>query len=212
MNKALDIVAKILSVVFYPLFAPTYGIVLYCGASYATDEPLPLVYSVAAVMLTVFTTVFIPITSILIRMYRGSIKDIQIENAEERTVPYLYTIFCFGVWSFILIHSLQAPFYLFLIAVGATLAILLVTVINLFWKISAHMTGLGGLFGGFITYCMGTGTIPSVWSMCLWISVILLVMYARLRLNAHTPGQVIAGWLLGIVCTTIPYCIIWYAA
>jgi beta-lactamase regulating signal transducer with metallopeptidase domain len=46
----------------------------------------------------------------------------------------------------------------------------------------------------------------------LWILIVsLLLMYARLYLNAHTPLQVVCGYILGIVCTFTPNLIIYYA-
>ena len=41
--------------------------------------------------------------------------------------------------------------------------------------------------------------------------VSLLLMYARLYLNAHTPMQVVCGYILGLICTFIPNLIIYHA-
>lgn len=212
MKQIPDIIANILSVVFYPLFVPTYGMALFCYSYHTVIQPLPVIWSAVAIGGTLFLTAVIPITAIWIRMRRGAMTDMQITNPSERTIPYLYSIMGFCFWCYLLIRILQVPPYLGFVGVGATIAIGLVTVINRFWKISAHLTGLGGLFGGLITYCIGIGAIPTLGTMVLWLSVVLLVMYARLRLNAHTPAQVGAGWLLGILCTTIPYCIYCYVA
>ena len=61
MNAVFDIIAKILSLVFYPLFVPTYGIALFCYAwSVQSLQPIPLVWSVLAVSGTlVFTCVLV---------------------------------------------------------------------------------------------------------------------------------------------------------
>lgn len=212
MSKALDIMAKILSVVFYPLFVPTYGMALFCYSYHTAVQPLHWIWMTVAISGTFLLTALIPVTAIWIRMRRGFVKDMQITDSRERTIPYLYSIFGFGSWCYLLIAILHMPSYMGFVCIGATTAIALVTVINLHWKISAHMTGLGGLFGGLITYCIGVGALPTAGTMCLWIGVILLVMFARLRLNAHTPAQVAAGWLLGIACTALPYCIYSYVA
>ena len=111
-----------------------------------------------------------------------------------------------------MISVLRAPMFLSLVAVGATIAIGLVALINRYWKISAHLTGMGGLFGGLMSYCLGLGAIPTWGTICLWGAVSLALMYARVRLNAHTPAQVCAGWLLGIVCTFFPFYIYSYVA
>jgi membrane-associated phospholipid phosphatase len=135
----------------------------------------------------------------------------QIENARERTMPFLYTIVGFGFWCYLMINVLQAPLFMGFITIGATVAIGLVALINRSWKISAHLTGFGGLFGGLMTYCLALGAIPTWGTFVLLLTISLILMYARLRLNAHTPAQVCAGWLLGLACTFLPYCIYAYA-
>ena len=210
MKGVLDKIAKILSVVLYPLFVPTYGMGLFCWAYSTQVAPLNLTWVLVAVIGTFFLTCLCPITTIWIMMRRGQIKDMQIENAQERFIPYLYSFLSFGFWCYLVIAVLHAPLFLSFIAVGATTAIGIVTLTNRHWKISAHLTGFGGLVGGLMTYCLGIGALPTWGTLCLWLGLSLVLMYARLHLKAHTPAQVCAGWLLGMTCTFIPYCIFWY--
>ena len=103
MNKTLDIAAKILSVVLYPLFVPTYGMILFCWAHSLHVAPLPWIWVVIALVGTFLLTCIIPITAIWIMIRRGQVADIQIANANERTMPYIYTIFGFGCWAYLII-------------------------------------------------------------------------------------------------------------
>ena len=96
--------------------------------------------------------------------------------------------------------------------VRRTAAIGIVAIVNRFWKISAHLTGFGGLVGGIFCYCLGIGAIPTWGTGILWLGLSLMLMYSRLWLNAHTPAQVCTGWLTGIACTFLPYCIYCYAS
>lgn len=210
MSYFLDIAAKILSVVLYPLFIPTYGICLFCYAHSMHIAPLHWAWTLIAIPGTFILTCVLPLTSIWIMMKRGEVKDLYIDNPRERTMPYIYAALGFGFWSYLMASILHAPLFLSFIAIGATVAIGVVAVINRFWKISAHLTGLGGLVGGIVSYCVGIGVIPTWVTFCLWLGLSLLLMYARLRLNAHTPAQVCSGWLLGLCCTSFPYCIYAY--
>lgn len=212
MKRFMDIVAKALSILLYPLFVPTYGVVLFCAAIKVHVAPLPAVWTMVAIIGTFLLTCLLPMSAIWILIHRGEISDIQIEDSTQRTVPYLYTVFGFGCWSYLMISILHAPLFIGLVAVGATIGIALVAIINRWWKISAHLTGQGGLFGGLMSYCLGIGALPTWGTICLWGAVALALMYARVRLNAHTPAQVCAGWLLGIVCSFMPYYIYWYVA
>ena len=210
IDRLLKIVSNVLSVVLYPLFIPTYGIALFCYAFSMHVQPLAMVWILVAIIGTLLLTCVLPMSAIAILMRKGKVKDIQIENASERTVPYIYTIFGFGCWSYLLISILHAPMYIGLVAIGATVAITLVAFINRRWKISAHLTGFGGLFGGLISYSLGVGAIPTWGMLSVWFTASLVLMFARLYLEAHTAAQVCAGWLLGIACTCMPYCIITY--
>ena len=211
MKRMIDIVAKALSILLYPLFVPTYGIALFCQAYHTQVNPLSPVWSIIAIVGTFLLTCLIPMSAIWIRIKRGVIKDIQIEDSEQRTVPYLYAALGFGFWSYLMIAILHAPLYIDFIALGATAAIGLITLINRWWKISAHLTGMGGLTGGLFAYCLGIGALPTVGTVCLWFGLTLALMYARIYLKAHTASQVSAGWLMGLICTFLPYCIYVYA-
>ena len=208
----MNIVSKALSVLLYPLFVPTYGVALFCYAYSTHVLPLPAIWTLVAILGTLLLTCILPITAIWILMRKGKVTDLQIENAGERTMPFVYTIMGFAFWCYLLISVLHAPLFLSFIAVGATMALGLVAFINLRWKISAHLTGFGGLLGGLMTYCLGICAVPTWGTMSLWFALSLALMYARLSLQAHTPAQVCAGWLLGMSCTFLPYCIFVYVA
>jgi len=212
MNALLNIVAKTLSVIFYPLFVPTYGVILFCLAhAIHTGTPLHWVWTTIAIAGTLLLTCVLPVTAIGILMKRGFVTDMQIADSRERTMPYIYTIMGFGFWAYLMVAVLKAPLYLSCIAIGAVVAIGLVTLINRWWKISAHLTGFGGLVGGVLCYCLGIGGIPSWTMLAVWMGLSWILMWARLYLDAHTPAQVCIGWLVGITCTFLPYCILSYA-
>lgn len=212
MKGFLNIVAKTLSVVLYPLFVPTYGMVLYCLVhALHIGTPLPWIWSLIAIIGTFLLTCVLPVTAIWVLMRKGTVTNMQIENATERTMPYIYTIIGFGFWAYLVTAILKAPIYLASITIGAVVAITLVALINRWWKISAHLTGLGGLVGGILCYCLGISGVPSWTMIAVLMAISWILMWARLYLDAHTPAQVCAGWLLGIASTFLPYCVISYA-
>lgn len=171
---------------------------------------MPTVWTVVAITGTFVLTCLLPITAIWIMVRRGKVSSMQIADASERTMPYVYSSMGFLFWTYLLTAILHVPFYIGMVAVGGTVAIGIVAFINQRWKISAHLTGFGGLFGGFISYCIGIGAMPTWSGLSVWLALSLLLMYARLRLNAHTSTQVVAGFLLGLSCTFLPYCILNY--
>ena len=186
----------------HPLFMPTYGIVLFCMA-FSQQIPLPAAYWLVSCIGTFFMTALIPLSLMIFRRLRGEISDISISNASERTPIYVYTIICYAFWSYFLYKVIHAPF-VSLIGVGATIALAVVLFINTRWKISAHLTGLGGLLGGILAYVYNyTLPLPMV-TISIILGIALALMFARLYLNAHTSLQVVTGFLLGIIMTFTP--------
>ena len=191
-----------LSGLLHPLFMPTYGIVLFCMA-FSQQIPLPAAYWLVSCIGTFFMTALIPLSLMIFRRLRGEISDISISNASERTPIYVYTIICYAFWSYFLYKVIHAPF-VSLIGVGATIALAVVLFINTRWKISAHLTGLGGLLGGILAYVYNyTLPLPMV-AISIILGIALALMFARLYLNAHTSLQVVTGFLLGIIMTFTP--------
>lgn len=208
MQKILDILAEIWSIVCYPLFMPFYGMILFCSILFQTLF-LPFRYYALCLSGTFFFTILIPLCTILILMWKGKVSDIHITDGKQRTIPYLYSIVGFGCWAYFMNGIMHAPIYIVWTAIGGTLALGIVFVINYWWKISAHLTGIGGLTGGILSYCYACGQLPSM-LLSILVIVALTLMYARLRLNAHTPEQVCCGYLLGLICTFLPNYIHYY--
>ena len=204
MNRLLNIAAKTLSVVLHPLFVPSYGVALFCS-TYANAMPDTASYRLAIVMIsTIVLTCLMPMAVILYQLRKGSVSDLQLSNRAERRDSYMACMAGYLVWSFLLSKMQDIPFLLAVTATGATVALLIVMLVNRWWKISAHLTGLGGFMGGFMSYCLFTNTVLSWQILIIGVCVTLLLMFARLYLHAHTPEQVCAGWLVGISCTSLP--------
>lgn len=196
MRRLLTILAQGLSALAYPLFIPTYGMVLYILLYHTMTPMIPTGAYVYYGVATFVVTCLIPLVTILILIRKHKVTDIYITNASERRIPYLITMTCFAVWCVLVIRTMHVLPALRLSAVGATMALCIVNLINPYWKISAHLTGIGGLVGAFILYQPVVGYIL--------LAVALLLMYARLYLDAHTSLQVVCGFGVGFLCTLIP--------
>jgi membrane-associated phospholipid phosphatase len=210
MHRLLHILAQACSVLLHPLFMPTYGMVLFCSGIGHLNTKLPLAYTILAVSGTLFFTFFVPAAGIWYLWKTKRIDSLHIEDSHQRTAPYISTIISYALWIYFLHYLLQLPSFMSIVAIGAIIALVVVTITNLKWKISAHLTGIGGLLGGVCSFVLYYSTLP----LGLVITILaasLILMYARLYLHAHTPLQVICGLLLGILSTFIPNLIIYYA-
>lgn len=207
MDRVLYILSNALSILLHPIFIPTYGMIMYIATMQFRFTSLPTTYMLLCLGGTFILTSVIPLVLMMLLKKHGQISSFQLSNAKERTTPYIYTLICFGFWCFFLKVSMRLPLVLFVVAIGATIAILLITIVNHWWKISAHLTAMGGLLGGICSIALTYSILPTTLIICtLFIS--LLLMYARLYVNAHTPLQVVCGYILGLISTFIPTLII----
>lgn len=210
MHKILNILSQAMSILLHPLLMPTYGVGLYMLSMHHRTSELPMVYILVSIVATFVITAIIPLVLMLILWKRGSISSLHIDNAQERTTPYIYTIICYGFWCYLVMEILHMPVVWLIIAIGATCALLAVAIINYWWKISAHLTAIGGFLGGICSLALYYSALPL--SLIISILIIsLLLMYARIYLKAHTPAQVVWGYLLGLLFTFTPNLILYYA-
>ena len=129
-------------------------------------------------------------------MHRHIITSWTINERKERTIPLILTTALYGATSYI-IFRYQIPFFLKSYIFSALFLSLIVTVINLWWKISLHSVGAGALLGIVLILSFRTHT-PLIGYLIMVIIADGLVLSSRLRLNYHNPQQVWLGFLTGL--------------
>lgn len=134
----------------------------------------------------------------LVMMYQlsklGLVSDFYISEKKERTKPFAGAIASYIVGSVALLLA-RAPIIvtaLMLCYAGNTLIMMAIT---LRWKISVHASGIAGPVTALV---YGTGTWAAVFFLLL-----IPVGWARVRLRAHTPWQILAGVVVTVVSTWI---------
>ncbi|MES2628230.1 MAG: hypothetical protein V4616_04605 [Bacteroidota bacterium] len=190
-----QLTAKIISYVFSPLAMPFFSILLAFTvdpylASYFTPESKLAIYSVM-----VLNTFLVPTLLILYLKRLGVISSLDVEKRRERFIPFLVTLVLYTTTYFLLRKS-PLPDVVYSMVLACILALIGAFIITLFWKISIHMTGIGGVIGAMCALFEAHMFFPSG----ILVGLILLAGFigtARLILNVHTLGQVCCGVLLG---------------
>jgi len=190
-------IAGFFSWIFQPLLMPLYGTFLFLNLPFYAFSLLHDQLRNFVLISTALFTAILPILSILLMKQFGLISSIQLEKREDRKYPILFTI-VFQMANYYFLHKVHLPgaYYMFLIA--GLFSLLLTLVVTYYWKISMHMTGIGGLTGAMLLCAF-------VWQIDLRITLAVLFIVAgitgtsRLVLNAHTPLQVGAGFLAGLI-------------
>lgn len=147
-------------------------------------------FSVAFIAIS-FTGV-IPMMYVLYLRRQRIVDEYDVRKREQRTNPYLMSVFYSAIGFFLLLFMRPSLILLALMwcyAVNTTLLLL----INLKWKVSAHMMGLTGP-ATMLYFIFG-------WDVLWAAPAVLLLGWARVALRVHSIGQVVAGALAGALLT-----------
>lgn len=189
-------VARFFSLVLHPLLMPFYGMVLFFTISYLVIYPFKIRALLALSVL--FFTYVLPAVSIFILYRMKIISSINLNNRSERFWPYLICLICYIACGFVL-YKAKLPLWVLGYMAGGVASILINTLITFKWKISAHLTGMGGILGAAFALCQMQFMFP-VGLIALLILLTGVLGTSRVLMGRHTLMQVLAGTLNGFVC------------
>lgn len=193
--------AKFLSIVLHPLLLPSYGVAFilffnnYLGYLINPVLKLPLIG-----LVIVFTFLF-PVISAYILKLKGYVHSMEMENPKERGLPFAITA-SFYIVAYYILQAFHLPHLFNQLLLGSTFTIIAALIINLRWKISIHMIGIGGVLGAMIGMAQGL-FIELLWPVIIMVLLSGMLGTARLLLGAHNQLQIYAGFLLGFAAMFI---------
>jgi hypothetical protein len=195
--------AHFFSYVFHPLFVPLYIIcfLVFLHPSYfsgfSQHEKYRLLFT------TILNTIFFPAFSVLLMKGLGFIKSVFLRTQQDRIGPYLSSMI-FYFWTarvfFKTDMQLALIFPSFMTGVFFTTVAGLLS--NIYFKISMHAIGMGGLLGLFLIIML-YNTMLMTWPLCIAILITGLVCTSRLIVSNHTPKEIYWGLFLGLFCQLV---------
>lgn len=189
-------IAQAFSLTFHPLLMPTLGVILLLY----TDSYLLYIPSQAKntiILLIAIGTLVLPIVMLPVFIMQGKINNLLLDDRKERIFPLALTS-VFYLLTFMLFKKIPILGFLHAYILGAFLSVLAGAIVSLKWKISTHMLGLGGLTGMVVMASVNLN-INLYYSLIGVIIATGLTGSSRLYLNAHTPAQVYAGYVSGLI-------------
>lgn len=175
-------IARIISRVFSPPFVSIFCVI-------AAAAFLNTANAWAWAVFQVLFPTLIPVANVFWLLKTQRITDFDIFVREQRTSTYLITSICASL-SVIIMLLANAERLQIAMSMVALLQSILLWSINRYWKISAHASAAAG-FSILQLYLLGM-------SGLLFLSMIPLVAWSRVKLGRHTTYQTIAGSLLGV--------------
>ncbi|GAB3761259.1 hypothetical protein [Spirosoma pomorum] len=197
--------AYFLSAILHPLLMPTllFGILLLQTPTVIGLDVFSVSLRASLLVLLFIGTFAAPSLLIYYLFQSGYIRNLYLDQLADRRIPYFLTALIYTFVGYLFAYRMQIVSTLspeIPILLGSiTVSILLVGLISLYWQISAHGVGIGGVLGSIAALALKF-SLPELFLPTIILVILAgLVASARLRLNAHTPAEVGAGLSLGLV-------------
>lgn len=193
LTKA-DMASKVASVVLHPLLMPLYCalLILYTPTPYAG---LPVSVNAYLLGLVGLFGSLMPLIIIEAFFLFGMVSGLEMPTRRERVLPLLVTALAQGCAAAFMAGLLPAP--LLGVVMGEAAILLVAALWSLFWKVSIHAMGAGGLLAVVTVVGMTYGQDFTLGAAAafIWAGV---MAWTRLHEKAHTPWQLLAGYAAGL--------------
>lgn len=191
------LISKFFSVICHPMLMPLCG--LYILAYFRVLMSANIQEFRFPIFLTVVSgTILLPLILIPFFMYFKLINSVDMEQRKERVLPLLLTFILYGFTFYWLRENYPFDRVLLSFMLSSTIVLFLLFVISVFWKISLHMAGLGGITGLLLLL-----SLQLEYNLVVYVIAIFLlsgiVGTARLLIGAHKPAQIYVGYFLGML-------------
>ena len=201
VNKFIAGLANVASSALSPILMPTYGVFLVLSTSILCV--LPYGTRVAVLLVCMGITCIVPLIFLSVLRHFKLVKDLHVDVREQRFIPYIFTALCYLAAAYYLYYC-HSPRWFTMFMVGSAFTVVVMALINLKWKISAHMAGIGGLIA--LVYQIHVQDL-SAFDLFWLLSFIIILAgglgSARLVLKRHNMLQVLAGVVVGFACVSL---------
>ena len=197
-------ISQFISILFHPFFMVAFATAvffLFIPSELSVFEGF-YVFDILFIVLG-FTFLGIVVLYAIVKLGKPeanliSFESMQGETKEDRQWPLLFSAIIYFLMYYCLNNLKVVPTFIYLFIVGAIIQTIVAGIINLTWKISLHMIGIGGLCGAFLFIMLfrDSGGAP-ILAACFFIAG--LIGTARLYLQAHTPRQILAGFSISFL-------------
>ena len=199
VEKVLIQISKIISGVFTPFIIPFAAFLFLFLFSYL--RIMPLQYKLIVLGIVYCFTVLLPVLVIYVYGRINGVSMQELSDRKKRLIPYLLAIISY-VFCTIMMYRLNIPSYMTGIVLAALIVMIVLTLMNFKWKLSAHLGSMGIAVGCVVSFSALFGYNP-VWWLCLVILITGLVGSARIILGQHTLSETLGGFTIGLICSLL---------
>ena len=192
--------ARVLSVVFHPLFIPTYFFTLLSWALPTLLEPISPQLHVKFLIFIFLITCLLPLLNVGIFKAFGTIRSYAMPDRKERLMPFVFIslIYVAVTYLFHLHAKMNFNDNFMKLMVVIDLLIIVATVATFFFKVSVHSITMWGLIGMLVPLMKITEVNTLFYPTLATIVLAGFIMAARMESGTHTSREVMWGAVLGL--------------
>jgi len=190
--------AYFFSYIFHPLFIPLYvtWFLAFVHPSYFSGigehDKVYVLIRVAYIM------IFFPLVTVFLLKQLNLIKSFFLHTQQDRIIPYIACGIYF-FWMYIVFHNDEnMPKILTGFILGVFLSSSAALIANIYYKISMHAIGMGGMLGLFLVV-MWQNTMLMTWPLSLAFLITGITCTSRLIISDHQPKEIYMGLLVGLL-------------
>ncbi len=200
-SRVLIVLSGIVTVILHPLFITTFtGLIIYelvpgSFKNFPIDEWM--------VKLFLFT-IILPFLSIFLLKISGLISNARMHKPRDRYLPLLASMIFYFVVYHVLNNDDSMPLLMQILLMGSFIAILFDFLINFFYKVSVHTTGVA-ILPGMCAVLMLNGNVVIFFPLLYSLLAAAILGLARWLLGAHTKGQILLGYAVGMISQVVAF-------
>jgi hypothetical protein len=202
VHPALKWPANFFSYIFHPIFIPIYAIAFFVYLHPSYFSGFSAKGKLQTILISTINLVCFPLITVLLLKAVGFVDSIFLRTRKDRIIPYMACgIFFF--WAYTVFKKQEHyPPIMSSFILGVFLAASAGLIANIYFKVSMHAMGVGGLVGVFLIIANKSSMLMT-WPLAAALLIAGVVCTARLVLSTHTQKDVYIGLFIGIAAQVI---------
>lgn len=198
VSPAVSFAARFFSWVFHPLLIGFYMMLylLYIDPEYFLG--MPAQGKTQTLFIYIINGILFPLVSVLLCKALGFVNSIYLRTQKERIIPLTISM-VFFFWTFYVFKNKpEIPVIAAQMSLGIFLAVIINFIANIFFKISLHATGVGGIIGLFTWILFASSGFVGIY-LALSVLIAGVVSSSRLIVSSHQMGDIVSGLAAGFI-------------
>jgi hypothetical protein len=203
-SNGLKVPAHFFSYILHPIFLPAV-----VTAYFTLLHPLLFVgfskeERIKTILIVLLNTCFFPLVTVLLLKALGFVSSIKLVTQKDRIIPYIASgIFYFWAYT-VFKEQTDYPKVLSVFLLGIFLSSSAALLANIYYKVSMHMIGMGGVTGILLVLFYQNNLLPG-WPLSAAFLLSGIVGTSRLILKSHQPFDIYSGYIIGLAMQLIAH-------